>query len=249
MRQVTERYHVSVIALDQNTVQGLEHLYYSPGSTDWLTYLYTINDFRYMQLRFPMKMIKSQRCGYCCFNFIGSACYLGLSQRLSGPGFPLDDAWIHQTYARNLVLTGGWSYSGGQASAGSTSPLWTVLLSAGYLLRTSPIAWAVGLGVLCLFVTAWVGDKIWIKRSGDGKYTRLPLFAILLATEWHLVWAAISGMETILFILLIMCFAWLTLKSPKNWLMVGGVIGISVWVRPDGLTCLARHSCSPGFFR
>ena len=33
-------------------------------------------------------------------------------------GFPLDDAWIHQTYARNLAETGQLAYLPGQPSAG-----------------------------------------------------------------------------------------------------------------------------------
>ncbi len=47
------------------------------------------------------------------------------------PGFPLDDAWIHQTYARNLALLAEWAFIPGQLSAGSTSPLWTILLAPG----------------------------------------------------------------------------------------------------------------------
>jgi hypothetical protein len=44
-------------------------------------------------------------------------------------GFPLDDGWIHQTYARNLAEYGQWAYLPGTISGGSTSPLWTLLLS------------------------------------------------------------------------------------------------------------------------
>ncbi|NTV00188.1 MAG: PEGA domain-containing protein [Methanoregulaceae archaeon] len=45
--------------------------------------------------------------------------YLLASQFSAGPGFPLDDAWIHQTYARNLVKIGQWAFIPGIPSAGS----------------------------------------------------------------------------------------------------------------------------------
>ena len=38
-------------------------------------------------------------------------------------GFPLDDAWIHLTYARNLAEHGEWAFRLGERSAGSTSPI------------------------------------------------------------------------------------------------------------------------------
>ena len=38
-----------------------------------------------------------------------------------GGGFPLDDSWIHQTYARNLAQTGQWAFVPGVPSAASTS--------------------------------------------------------------------------------------------------------------------------------
>ena len=57
-------------------------------------------------------------------------------------GFPLDDAWIHQTYARNLGLHGLMAFSPGKPSTGSTSPGWTILLAAGYLLNFPFFIWA-----------------------------------------------------------------------------------------------------------
>ena len=69
-----------------------------------------------------------------------AAAYLIAVALLGDSGFPLDDAWIHQTYARSLALTGRLEFTPGQASAGSTAPLWTLLLAVGYLLRL-PYNW------------------------------------------------------------------------------------------------------------
>ncbi|MFN2227237.1 MAG: hypothetical protein ACK2UY_13035 [Anaerolineae bacterium] len=117
----------------------------------------------------------------------------------SGAGtFPLDDAWIHQTYARNLAESGQLAYVPGQPSAGSTSPAWSFLLSVGYLLRLDYRLWAFFLGGLSLAATAWFGQRL-LRRlvpSLPGAALAVGLFC---AVEWHLVWAAASGMETMLF--------------------------------------------------
>ena len=90
------------------------------------------------------------------------ALYVGLST-LDGPaGFPLDDAWIHQTYARSLAESGRLAYLTDQPSAGSTSPLWTLLLSAGYALKIDYRVWTYALGAamlaLCLAGLAWAAS-------------------------------------------------------------------------------------------
>ncbi|NLF15366.1 MAG: hypothetical protein GX597_26550, partial [Anaerolineaceae bacterium] len=59
--------------------------------------------------------------------------YLLVAWAAGYAGFPLDDAWIHQTYARNLAATGQLAYLPGQPSAGSTSPSWSFLLSVSSL--------------------------------------------------------------------------------------------------------------------
>ena len=44
-------------------------------------------------------------------------------------GFPLDDSWIHLQFARNLAEGNGFAYNPGVPVAGSTAPLWTLLLA------------------------------------------------------------------------------------------------------------------------
>ncbi len=158
-------------------------------------------------------------------------------------GFPLDDAWIHQTYARNLVEHGQWMYIPGQVSAGSTSPLWTVLLAAGYLVQSSPpYFWTYLLGILALFGVALTGERLFnlLRGATEGSF---PWAGVFLALEWHLVWGAVSGMETVLFALLILAvFACLMARKPR-FLLAGILTGLTCWVRPDGLTLLG-----PAFF-
>ena len=153
-------------------------------------------------------------------------------------GYPLDDAWIHQTYARNLGQGGEWAFVPGQPSAGSTAPLWTALLALGYVLRLPHLAWAYLLGFFSLLSLAWLGERTfrdWL----PGETGRVPWAGLFLAGEWHLVWAAVSGMETLLSAALILLVLWrVGLARGRAWLGVGLLIGLSVWVRPDGITLL-----------
>ncbi|NMB87682.1 MAG: hypothetical protein GYA17_04950 [Chloroflexi bacterium] len=162
--------------------------------------------------------------------------YLLLSWRVEGPGFPLDDAWIHQTYARNLALRGEWAFIPGKLSAGSTAPLWTVLLGVGQWLR-QPVGWAYALGGVCLLGLAWIGERLF-RRLAVRPAGSFPWMGVFLLTEWHLVWAAVSGMEILLYAVVIVSIFYLLSQTRPPWLVIGVLTGLMVWIRPDGLTIL-----------
>jgi hypothetical protein len=160
--------------------------------------------------------------------------YSGTSYRV---GFPLDDSWIHQTFARNLALRGEWSFIPGQTSGGSTSPLWSALLAIGFWLNLSPYIWTFFLGGLSLFCLALYAEAS--MRSLVQEYHGvIPWVGLLVAFEWHLVWASVSGMETILHALIAFVLLMLLIKKSSYWLLLGALAGIGVWVRPDGVTFL-----------
>lgn len=157
-------------------------------------------------------------------------------------GYPLDDAWIHQTYARNLAWYGEWSFVRGQPSAGSTAPFWSIWLAIGYWLRMSPYSWTFVSGWLLLWGVGlagwWAAGRLLGNASVWG-----PWVGVFLVLEWHLVWAAGSGMETLFSgLLALIILGWL-LKPPVRWGWIGALIGFSVWLRPDALTLLG-----PAFF-
>lgn len=169
--------------------------------------------------------------------------YLLVSARYYRTGFPLDDAWIHQTYARNLAMRGEWAFLPGVPSAGSTSPLWSLLLAAGYKLGLMPFGWTFLLGGLCLAGIAIAGE-VAFRGEFAGRVEKIPWVGLFLALEWHLGWAAASGMETTLYALLVLAFFAVffnqdtqRLSLPHTWL-AGAIAGLSVWVRPDGITLL-----------
>jgi len=179
-------------------------------------------------------------------------------------GFPLDDAWIHQTYARNLATIGQWAFMPGQTSAGSTSPLWSLLLSLGYWLGLPFRAWTYGLGIITLGLTGWT-----LARLGTRLFPAMPwvgpLAGLFCVLEWHLVWAAVSGMETILYVWLsvLVVALWLLMDESDplpatghrlpaigrigRWWGLGFLGGLLVLTRPEGLGLIGLIGLAVGW--
>ena len=159
-------------------------------------------------------------------------------------GFPLDDAWIYQTYARNLAQSGQWAFIPGVPSTGSTSVLWTLILAPGHLLPLDPRWWTHFAGLLTLIATA-LGAARLLEDEEDSLPVSLAV-GLAVAVEWHLVWAAASGMETGLFAALLVWFwVWLRRHDPvgtahhwRNGLALGLWGGLLMLTRPEGVLAL-----------
>ncbi len=155
-----------------------------------------------------------------------------------GGGFPLDDGWIHQTYARNLAERAEWSFVPGEPSAASTSPLWTALLVPFHFLGPVP-------GALLLGGVALAAAGIFGARLADGLFPDVPragwAAGIGVIAEWHLIWAAGSGMETALFgaltLLAMMGFA-RDQRLPRHGAAFGAIGGLLLLTRPEGVGIL-----------
>jgi hypothetical protein len=163
--------------------------------------------------------------------------YLIVSARIYSLGFPLDDAWIHLTYARNIAKHGEWSFRLGERSAGSTSPLWTALLSIGFLLNLAPYVWTYLLGCAVLTLLAICAEGL-SRRLVPSYTSRIPWVGLFFVFAWHLTWAAVSGMETLLHGLITLAVLGALISGSRRYLALGLLTGLSVWVRPDGVTLL-----------
>lgn len=163
--------------------------------------------------------------------------YLLVSALIFRIGFPLDDSWIHLTYARNFAGHGEWAYRLGERSAGSTSPLWTVLLAIGFLVRLAPYLWTYFLGWVVLTVLAIHAENVARKLVGSYK-PRLPWVGLFFVFAWHLTWSAVSGMETLLHGFIVFVVLAALMSGTRRYLTLGLLAGLSIWVRPDGLTLL-----------
>ena len=181
---------------------------------------------------------------------MSAGAYLLLAGWRGAPGFPLDDAWIHQVYARNLAARGEFAFFAGQPSAGSTSPLWTLLLSIGCLLHLDFRVWAYLLGIASLAASAFLisrlAEQIFAQRSTQHT-TRVTfhasrftshlsslLLSLFLVFEWHLVWSAASGMEIPLFIFLSLLLLERFCARERAW-MLGLLAGLLTLTRPEGI--------------
>jgi hypothetical protein len=169
---------------------------------------------------------------------VGSIIFLLIPILNQQVGYPLDDAWIHQTFARNLAFRGEWAVNPGEITAGSTSPLWTLLLAFSYVMNIPQFVWTYGLGIFFLGCIIWLVAGRVIESIANPKESRWKwiLVILLVGTEWHLLWAAVSGMEILLYAaLVIACLLELTKLQPR-WGLAGLLAGTIVWVRPDGIT-------------
>lgn len=190
--------------------------------------------------RFPALTSRRRDLLIALTALIACAWYLVSSWNGAGAlGFPLDDGWIYQTYARNLARTGQWAFVPGLPSTGSTSIWWTLLLAPGFRLPVSTLGWTYGVGWLSLAAAGWAADRLVEDRS--------PLTALAaglaVVLSWQLVWAAVSGMETALFAAgLLWFFVWLKSHDPaehdyrwQNGLLIGLWGGGLMLARPEGV--------------
>ncbi|MBX7044635.1 MAG: hypothetical protein K1X86_02260 [Ignavibacteria bacterium] len=151
-------------------------------------------------------------------------------------GFPLDDPWIHLTFAKNLAEYGSFSYFKNEMStAGSTSPIYTMILAAGFLITKNEMVLSYVLGIL-FFVFA----GIWFYRLSSFEFGKENIFAILctaifIVDKW-MNFIADSGMETTMFIFLLIAAVYAYKKRQAAATAV--FAGLILWTRPDGTAFL-----------
>jgi hypothetical protein len=146
-------------------------------------------------------------------------------------GFPLDDPWIHLQFARNLALGHGFAYNPDVPVAGSTAPLWTLLLAGLFKVGGVYPAWAKLSGVAAALGAAWLARWLALVWTGDAA---LGLTAGL-ATAWSvpMVWGALSGMEVTLAALLVT--ATLAAHAAGRVAASAALLGLAALARPESV--------------
>ncbi len=155
-------------------------------------------------------------------------------------GVPLDDAWIHFQFARNLARGDGLSFNPGQPTSGSTAPLWTLLLAGVYLLSGRfPLA-GQALSATC-YLTLLMATYALGKRL-TGRRWAAWLAGMVVAVNGRMVWAALSALEICLFAALSLWAigAHLSDRAQRRYrLHTATLFGLAALTRPEGYLLFA----------
>lgn len=192
---------------------------------------------------FLIRFIKSHLEDLMLFTFafiVTIACciyYLSTMLTISDPGFSLDDSWIHIQFARTIFEGIPWEYSPGYPSTGSTSPLWSVILSSiffftsdqfGIVWGTYIISFAFFVG--CTYLTGRIVTN-YVEHPGWG-FLAMSAFVIIPRNAWLML----SGMETPLFVFILLLSIWILDKEEMKYdLLLGVIAGLAYLSRPEGI--------------
>jgi arabinofuranosyltransferase len=149
-------------------------------------------------------------------------------------GFPLDDSWIHLHFARNLAEGAGFSYNPGRPVAGSTAPLWTLLLAGGSAVAGASITVAKVLGVACALGAALLTRRAALAWGAPP--TVALVAAVALLWTGPIAWGALSGMEVTLAAMLV-AGALVAHAGGRTWL-TALLAGLAVTARPEAALLL-----------
>lgn len=159
--------------------------------------------------------------------------YLTVALRMTGGtlGVPLDDAWIHYQYARNLSQGNGFNYMPGIATAGSTSPAWTLLLAGVGLFTTDFIIPSLLLSAGFFLLAIWLTYRL--TQDLTGHWTISLLAALGVTLTGRLLWAGLSAMEVTLFASLSLGAVWSYQRRGLG-VFTAVLLGLASQARPEG---------------
>ncbi len=150
-----------------------------------------------------------------------------------------DDAYISFRYAANLVHGNGLVFNPGEYVEGYTNFLWVMTSALAIGLGFDPGLAATALNVLfglgLLALVGWFGGRLvgWGRLREGWQY--LAMF--IVAASSPLAFALISGLETVLFTLLLCGAAFsylLEARGGAKWPLAGGLFALAALTRPEG---------------
>ena len=173
----------------------------------------------------------------CIVTSLSCIHYLVTMLSIASPGLTLDDSWIHVQFARTIFEGTPWEYSPGYPSTGSTSPLWSVILSSIFWFTTEPsgVIW----GVYLISTLFYIGST-YLAGKIVSNYLESVQWGIVASIAFVMVprntWLMLSGMETPVFVfILLLSIAVLDKEEMKYDLVLGLLAGLAFLSRPEGI--------------
>jgi hypothetical protein len=150
--------------------------------------------------------------------------------RILGGALIFDDSYITFRYAANIANGHGIVYNIGERVLGSTTPLWTILLSIFRLVGFNIVGSAQFLGVAFdVAICCLLYNLLIVNKRESGLWA-----AIIWIVYPYSIYAAVGGMETSLFIFLNVLSFYLMLKKNYNpWLRLSAPFALLT--RPEGV--------------
>lgn len=108
-------------------------------------------------------------------------------------GVPLDDTYIHYRFAENLSKGYIFQYNINEPVPATTSPLWVILLSVGFLLSLDPIPFSVFLSSLFLLLSGFLAYGLCNQLHFPRNISLVASLVTLLTGR--MLWSSLSGME------------------------------------------------------
>lgn len=148
--------------------------------------------------------------------------------------FTYDDAYITFRYVENLVSGNGFVYNPGEHVLGTTTPLFTLILSIFRILGLSIQKSALFISLLCAGATAIIIYRF----AGYLRFTRFTLIPVIIYILFpRLLTTDTGGMETALFTLLVTAGIYFYYRQQPYYAIASATLA-SV-TRPEGFLLLA----------
>jgi arabinofuranosyltransferase len=158
--------------------------------------------------------------------------FMVAERRVAGVvGLPLDDSWIHLHFARNLAEGAGFAYNPGQPVAGSTAPLWTLLLAGVAFFTGASVTMVKVVGVGCALGAALLTRRAALAWGAPPGVSTAA--GVSLLWTGPIAWGALSGMEVPLAALLVAGLL-VVHATDRTWL-TATLAGLAATARPEAM--------------
>ncbi|MCC6905772.1 MAG: hypothetical protein IT326_08025 [Anaerolineae bacterium] len=155
------------------------------------------------------------------------ACAIVIALTAAFWNYTQDDVFITYVFSRNIAHGLGFVFNPGEHVQGSTTPLYALLMSVVY--RITPDLLHAGNALSAFFLLAACGFAVLLTRAALSRFGRGAIVLLLITSPPVYV---SFGMETLLYVMLLMLGLWLWSDGRRPWAMVAAAA--LTWTRADG---------------